>query len=225
LPEGGAYAHAMEGMRLTQRSFYLRWIAGIVMFYEIASITLDYQFTSSVIHSVSPENFKIYFASVYVFSNFSALLVQIFATSWVIKRWGVSTSLCALPVSIMAASLGYLLFPILIFGSLLNTFEYALSYSINQTAKELLYVPISRKEKYEAKAFIDIFWLRLGKGIAVLLVYFVSLGFSGELVRWLSLLLVILMIFWIRLSILVGKSHKHLESEQTGDYPTSQTAV
>lgn len=219
LPEGGMYAHAVEGMRLTLRSPYLRWMAGIVMFYEITSIVIDYQFTSSVLHSIAPENYKTYFASVYAFSNFAALLIQIFVTGWVIRRWGIAAALCILPISVLFGSLGYLFFPILIFGSLLNTFDYAFAYSIQQTARELLYVPISRKEKYEAKAFIDIFWLRLGKGIAVLLVYFVSLRFSGESVRWLSLLLVIIMFGWITLGLLAGRYHKRLENE-----PTEETA-
>ncbi len=213
LPEGGAYVHAVEGMRLTLRSPYLRWVAGIVMLYEITSIVIDYQFTSSVLHSITSEHYKTYFASVYAFSNFAALLIQIFLTSWVIKRWGIAVALCVLPISVLCGSLGYLFFPILIFGSLLNTFDYAFAYSIQQTAKELLYVPISRKEKYEAKAFIDIFWLRLGKGIAVLLVYLVSLAFSGESVRWLSLLLVIIMFAWIALGLLAGRYHQRLENK------------
>lgn len=217
LPEGGVYAHAMEGMRLTMRSPYLRWLAGIVMLYEITSIVIDYQFTSSVLHSVATENYKTYFASVYAFSNFVALIVQIFLTGWVIRRWGIAVALCVLPVSVLLGSVGYLLFPVLLFGSLLNTFDYGFAYSIQQTAKELLYVPVSRKEKYEAKAFIDIFWLRLGKGVAVLLVYFISLGFSGESVRWLSLLLVLVMLGWIALGILAGRYHKRLEDEQYKD--------
>lgn len=213
LPEGGGFAHALEGMRLTLRSSYLRWVAGIVMFYEITSIVIDYQFTASVLHSVAQADYKTYFASVYAFSNFAALLVQIFLTGWVIRRFGIAVALCVLPVSVLLGSLGYLFFPILIWGSLLNTFDYAFAYSIQQTAKELLYVPISRQEKYEAKAFIDIFWLRTGKGVAVLLVYFVSLLFSGAAVRWLSLLLVVVMFAWIALGLLAGQYHQRLEKE------------
>lgn len=214
LPEGGAYSHAVEGMRLTLRSPYLMWLAGIVMFYEITSIVIDYQFTSSVIHWVSPENYKSYFASVYAFTNFTTLLVQIFLTGWVIKRWGIAVALCVLPVSILSGSIGYLFFPILFFGSLLNTFDYAFAYSIQQTAKELLYVPVSRREKYEAKAFIDNFWLRLCKGIAVLMIYFASLQFSGESARWFSLLLIMIMLAWIMLGILAGRHHAKLEKQK-----------
>ncbi len=213
LPEGGAYAHAMEGLRLTLRSPYLKWVAGIVLFYEITSIVIDYQFTSIVLQWVKPEDYKTYFASVYAFSNFAALIIQVFMTSWVLKRWGIAIALCVLPVSVLCGSLGFLIFPLLLFGSLLNTFDYAFAYSIQQTAKELLYVPISRKEKYEAKAFIDIFWLRLGKGVAVMLVYFVSLGFSGESVRWLSLFMVLIMLAWITLGLLAGRYHQRLEGE------------
>jgi AAA family ATP:ADP antiporter len=214
LPEGGMYANSMEGMRLTLRSPYLMWLAGIVMFYEITSIVVDFQFTSSVIQWVNPVNYKIYFASVYAFTNFTSLLVQIFLTNWVIKRFGLAVALCVLPISILFGSIGYLVFPILLFGSLLNTFDYAFAYSLQQTAKELLYVPISRQEKYEAKAFIDNFWLRLGKGIAVLVVYFFSLEFAGNAGRWFSALLIIVMFAWIILGILAGRYHKKLEDEQ-----------
>jgi AAA family ATP:ADP antiporter len=211
LPEGGAYAHAMEGLRLTVRSPYLRWVAGIVIFYEITSIVVDFQFTSSVIQWVPASDYKAYFAAVYSFSNFAALVVQVFLTGWVIKRWGIAVALCVLPISVLIGSMSYLLFPILIFGSLLNTFDYAFAYSIHQTSKELLYVPISRREKYEAKAFIDTFWLRFSKGFAVILVYFASIWLSGPAVRWFSLLLILIMFAWVTLGLLAGNYHHRLE--------------
>lgn len=213
LPEGGTIAHAMEGLRLTLRSPYLRWLAGIVIFYEITSIVVDFQFTSSVVHWVPSSDYKTYFAAVYSFSNFAALVVQIFLTGWMIKRWGIAVALCVLPVSVLLGSLGYLLFPILLFGSLLNTFDYAFAYSIHQTSKELLYVPISRREKYEAKAFIDTFWLRFSKGFAVILVYFASIWLSGPAVRWFSLLLILIMFAWVTLGLLAGRYHDRLEKK------------
>ena len=214
LPEGGAYAHAMEGMRLTLRSPYLMWVVGIVMFYEITSIVIDYQFTSSVLRWVEPANYKTYFASVYAFTNFAALLIQVFLTGWIIRRWGIAVALCVLPISVLLGSLGYLLFPFLLFGSLLNMFDYAFAYSIQQTAKELLYVPISRKEKYEAKAFIDIFWLRLVKGVAVLVIYLVSLELAGDSMRWISLLMILMMLVWIALGVMAGRYYRRLVYEK-----------
>ena len=62
-----------------------------------------------------------------------------------------------MPMLILGASGLFLLMPILWMGSLLNTADNGFSYSINQSAKESLYVPTSTEEKYKAKAFIDMF--------------------------------------------------------------------
>ena len=43
----------------------------------------------------------------------------------------------------------------LLLWAALNVAQQSTSYSINQSAKEALYVPTSRDEKYKAKAFID----------------------------------------------------------------------
>ena len=50
----------------------------------------------------------------------------------------------------------------------LNTADNAFSYSINQSAKEALYVPTTEDEKYKAKAFIDMFVQRAAKAVAVM---------------------------------------------------------
>ena len=63
-----------------------------------------------------------------------------------------------------AGSLAFLALPTLWLGSLLNTADNAFSYSINQSAKEALYVPTTEDEKYKAKAFIDMFVQRCRQG-------------------------------------------------------------
>ncbi|MBI5919186.1 MAG: hypothetical protein HY849_07435 [Nitrosomonadales bacterium] len=212
-------ASALEGARLAMRSSYLRWLAGIVMLYEITSIVVDYQFTTSVLHWVDSHDYKMYFASVYAFSNFTALIIQVFLTGLIIRRFGLTVALMILPLSVLLGSVSYLFYPILLFGSLLNTFDYAFAYSIQQTAKELLYVPIARKEKYEAKAFIDTFLLRLGKGLAVLMVYMGSLWMIGTTTNGFSVLLIVCMIAWVGLSIAIGRHHKQLEINHQAAHP------
>lgn len=216
---------ALDGAKLALRSPYLRSLAGIVMLYEVTSIVVDYQFTSSVLRWVDSHDYKTYFASVYAFSNFTALLIQVFLTGILIRRLGLAVALMVLPLSVLLGSASYLFFPVLLFGSLLNTFDYAFAYSIQQTAKELLYVPISRKEKYEAKAFIDTFLLRLGKGLSVLLVYVASV-WATDATSAFSLLLIICMLVWMALGLSIGRHHHQLEAkhhtEQVGDVPPGQ---
>ncbi|MHB1084364.1 MAG: Npt1/Npt2 family nucleotide transporter [Thiobacillus sp.] len=163
-----------KGARAVLQSRPLLLIASVLLLYEIASVVIDYQFTAAVSRHVSAANLKQYFGAVYTFSNAMALLVQLLLTTWVIRRHSLKLALLVMPMAILLGESAYLLFPVLLTASLLNTTDGAFAYSIQQTAREALYVPLSRYEKYEAKAFIDIVWLRFSKGIAVVF----SLGLS-----------------------------------------------
>lgn len=188
----------LEGLRLVVRSPYLLNIAAIIALYEIISTLIDYQFTSTVVHFVAPDAIGRYLSQVYHFTNFSALVVQLFVTRYVLIRYGVGTALLFLPVSILICSGGFLVAPVLLLGSLLNTADNALSYSIQQSAKEVLYVPVVWHEKYQAKAFIDIFVLRLAKALAVVLSLALSALFAGfDNLRWLSLITLCLLGLWL----------------------------
>jgi AAA family ATP:ADP antiporter len=113
-------------------------------------------------------------------------------------RFGIKTALLILPVAVLAGSSGFLIMPALWMGSLLNTVDNGFSYSINQSAKEALYVPTSRDEKYMAKAFIDMFVQRFAKVLAVgisLIITSIFTSFSS--IRWLSIGTALIVVAWI----------------------------
>jgi|CXWL01.1.fsa_nt_gi AAA family ATP:ADP antiporter len=173
-----------DGAKAILHSRPLLLIAAILFLYEITSVVLDYQFTSAVSREVSADKLKQYFSAVYTFSNSMAVLVQLLLTTWVMRKHSLRLALLVMPLAIMLGESAYMLAPALLTASLLNTVDSAFAYSIQQTAREALYVPLSRHEKYEAKAFIDIVWLRFSKGIAVVLSLALSLLIptSGELI-------------------------------------------
>ena len=138
----------------------------IVAFYEIVSTIMDFQFTRSVELLVAGST-GAHFSLVYAITNVSAMIVQLLFTSFIMTRFGVGTALMVLPVAAAIGSAGFFIVPALWTGSLLNTADNAFSYSINQSAKEALYVPATREEKYKAKAFIDMFVQRFAKSVAV----------------------------------------------------------
>ncbi len=116
----------------------------------------------------------------------------------VMTRFGVGVALLVLPLAILLGSTGFMVVPILWIGSLLNTLDNCFSYSINQSAKEALYVPTSTDEKYKAKAFIDMFVQRFAKALAVA----VSLGLTAIFsdfasLRWLSVFTIGIIVVWI----------------------------
>jgi AAA family ATP:ADP antiporter len=97
-----------------------------------------------------------------------------------------------------SGSFAFLALPILWVGSLLNTADNGFSYSINQSAKETLYVPTTREEKYKAKAFIDMFVQRFAKAIAVgVSLVITSIFAEYSSIRWLSLVTILLVAVWI----------------------------
>ena len=130
-------------------------------------------------------------------------------------RFGVGVALLFLPVAALLGSVGFLVLPTLWVGSALNTCDNGFSYSINQSAKEVLYVPTTRDEKYKAKAFIDMFVQRFAKALAVGLSLLITLVFTGfESLRWLSLVSVVLLVLWIVAVRYVGRHFKDMESRE-----------
>lgn len=203
-PSGGA---ALEGARLVFRSKYLLSIVAIVGLYELASTITDFMFTTTVTHYLSGPDIGRQFSRVFALTNWVSMLVQFFLTSLVMTRLGMATALMVLPVALLTGSAAFLAVPILWTGSLLNTADNGFSYSINQSAKEALYVPVARDEKYQAKAFIDMFVQRAAKAVAVL----VSLGVSSMLtdfasVRWLALVNAAIVVVWIGAARYAGRA-------------------
>ncbi len=116
----------------------------------------------------------------------------------IMTRLGVGIALLVLPVAILCGSAGFMILPILWMGSLLNTADNGFSYSINQSAKESLYVPTTKEEKYKAKAFIDMFLQRFAKALAVGISLGVTVVFTDfESIRWLSAVTVPLILIWL----------------------------
>ena len=202
---------ATDGARLVFQSRYLLAIVAIVGLYEMVSTIMDFQFTSTVAHYLQGPAIGVHFSRVFAFTNWVALFVQFFLTSFVMTRYGVGAALVFLPVAALLGSTGFLLSPLLLVGSFLNTADNGFSYSINQSAKEVLYVPTTSDEKYKAKAFIDMFIQRFAKALAVGLSLVISFAFKGfESIRWLSLVTVLILVVWIATARYAGREFRRL---------------
>ena len=206
------FEQAFEGARLIFRSRYFFSLLSIVVLYEIVSTILDYQFTATVVHYIPSAELGTFFSQVFSFTNFASLVVQLFLTGYVLTHFGVGAALLVLPLAVLSGSLAFFIAPVLLTGSLLNTMDNAFSYSINQSAKETLYTPESRDNKYRAKAFIDIFMLRFAKAVAVLL----SLAFTAFFadyasIPWMSLIVFGFLVLWFAAVRYVSRAYDEKE--------------
>ena len=209
-PAGNA---ATEGARLVFSSRYLLAIVAIVGLYEIISTIIDFQFTFTVSHYLDGPDIGRHFALVYSITNWVSLLVQLLLTSFIMTRFGLGVALLVLPFTIILGSAAFLVFPVLWVGSLLSTADNGFSYSINQSAKEALYVPTTPAEKYRAKAFIDMFVQRFAKAVAVVIslgITFLFTDFSS--LRYLGILTLALVVVWIIAARYAGRQFRELEA-------------
>lgn len=189
---------ALEGAKLVFRSRYLLSIVGIVGLYEIASTTMDFQFTSTIAHYLDGPAIGKQFTTAYRIMNVTSMCVQLFLTSYIMTRFGLTVALMILPVMLILGSGTFIAIPILWVGSLLVTADNGFAYSINQSAKETLYTPTSRDEKYKAKAFIDMFVQRFAKAVAVAVSLAITSIFTDfSSIRWLSLFTIAIVVIWV----------------------------
>ena len=209
---------ATEGAKLVLSSYYLLSIVAIVGIYEVISTIIDFQFTFTVSHFLDGPEIGRHFALVFTITNWVSLLVQLFLTSFIMTRFGLGVALLVLPFTVALGSSAFLLFPVLWVGSLLSTADNGFSYSINQSAKEALYVPTTPAEKYRAKAFIDMFVQRFAKAVAVLISLGITFAFTDySSVRYLCILTLALLVVWVVAARYAGRHFEQLESQSTGD--------
>ena len=218
---------AIEGASLVFKSRYLIAIAGIVGFYEITSEVLDYQFTAMTERFVPKEDIGSHFGTVYAIGNIAALVVQlcfsIFAAGF--PKYRIHWILLALPLAVALSSLFFIIAPILLAASLLKISDSTFAYSVNQTGRETLYNPLSRQEKYVARAFVEVFIQRTGKVAALLIAFLVPMFLNtrneaGQLeTNLLGLQLLggftcIIVAIWFYCVKIVGRKFESLEREQ-----------
>jgi ATP:ADP antiporter, AAA family len=216
---------ALEGARLVFRSRYLLAIATILGVYEIVSTVLDFQFTSTVAHYLNGPDIGKQFSRVYTITNITSLVVQLLLTAFVMSRFRLTVALLITPLAILGSSGMFLALPLLWPGSLLNTADNALNYSINQSAREALYTPTTRDEKYKAKAFIDMFVQRAAKAVAVGVSLGITLAFTSfESVRWLSLFVALLVVVWALAARYAGRRFHELAEGAPRSRPMGERA-
>ncbi len=169
---------------------YVFYIAAILGSYEMISVLMDYQFTEVVSHYIDGRDaLGQHFSTVYATVSWLSLIVQLFFTSAILQLGGIRKSLLVLPFAVLVTTLGFVAFPLLWVASLLPVFDNGLNYSVHQSAREALYVPLEDGFRYQAKAFIDIFVMRSAKVFSIFLALGVTAVFTEfESLRWLSLL-------------------------------------
>jgi AAA family ATP:ADP antiporter len=156
---------ALAGAREVRASHYLMLIVGIVVAYEFTATLTD--FATSVIFERSFHDeialTRMYGRLGWIVSA-TALVTQVVLVPLLLPHKRIALLLP--PVVMLVGAVSVLAFPVVAMTMFLASSDRGLNYSIQQSTKESLYVPLTDVQKYKSKAFIDMFVDRAAKALA-----------------------------------------------------------
>ncbi len=155
-----------------------------------------------------------FYGDFYFWVNIVALLLQAFVASRLLKFGGFGVILLTMPVVALVSYTAMALVPILAIVKAMKIVENSTDYSINNTARNVLWLPASAEMKYKGKPTIDSLFVRIGDGIAALTVL-VGVQFLALSTQSFFVLNVALVIIWIAFAFVVIREHRRL-SESSG---------
>jgi AAA family ATP:ADP antiporter len=206
---------AVAAAQRVARSRYLLALVAMVALYEMTSTLLDFQFSGTVVRQLDGAAIDAHLARVFAITNGTALAVQLVVTPLLLTRVGVGPALLVLPTAALAAQACFAAAPRLWTASALSIADNALNYSVQQSAREALYVPLDRAEKLDAKAVIDVFVQRLAKVLAIGVSLALTLWWSGPTaLRWLAAPVAVVLVLWILCARYAGREFERLTKKE-----------
>jgi AAA family ATP:ADP antiporter len=222
------------GFQLVLRNPYLRLVAALVVVLNVVNTTGEYlisrllsthvQQLAALDPTFDRQAYIGTFAGDYQFwVNVTAFLLQAFVASRLVKYRGLPGVLLALPLialggyAIVAAGAGMAVV------RWIKTAENATDYSIMNTARQLLWLPTTREEKYKAKQAIDTFFVRGGDVLSAALV-FVGAGVLHLTVSQFAGVNVVLTFVWLAIVARIVRPHWALPTIETRRVVASRAA-
>jgi len=149
-----------------------------------------------------------FYGSFFFTVNLLSLFFQVFLVARVMRWIGVSGAVIVLP---LIAIIGYGLvafIPIFSIFRLVKVLENSTDYSLMNTTRHALYLPLSAAQKYEGKTTIEAFFWRFGDLAQAGMIFAGLHWFQFGLVHF-AMLNVLLSLFWLAIAWRVGRGYRN----------------
>lgn len=157
-----------------------------------------------------------FYADFYGLVGLAGLLIQLFLVSRIIKYLGVRFSLMLLPAIAVGGYLAMAFAPVLVLVRWAKTAENSTEYSLNNTVRQILFLPTTREEKYKAKVAIDTIFHRAGDLLSAGLV-FLGAGLLSFSLPQFAMIAMGLALVWLILAFHIGKENRRLVNARNHD--------
>jgi len=209
-----------SGFALVFASPYIRLIALLLVLLNVVNTTGEFILSHLVTEradtlaaAAAGFNKKAYIGAFYgnyfLWVNIVALVLQGFVASRLVKLFGLAGVLLALPLIAIGA------YGVIALGATISvvrwakTAENSADYSVMNTAKQLMWLPTSREEKYKAKQAVDAFFYRIGDLTAAAVV-FVGTAWLGLGPRGFSVVNLLFVAVWLLLGLQIVRENRRL---------------
>ncbi|MBL8296973.1 MAG: MFS transporter [Rhodanobacteraceae bacterium] len=207
--------NAWAGVSGVLRSPYLIAIALFMLLFTVGSAFLYFLQAEIVAREIADRAARTaYFARVDVWVNGLTLIVQLVLTGRLIDKVGVGAVLVLLPLLSLVGFLALAAAPLLSLVVLLQVLRRTGDFALSRPAREVLYVPLSREEKYKAKNFVDTFVFRFGDQLGAWT--YTALAALGLSLAGIAAAAVPLSAAWLAVALWLGRRHARLAPQRPG---------
>ncbi|MCI0381910.1 MAG: hypothetical protein L0207_02520 [Chlamydiae bacterium] len=196
----------LHGVRLIKNSNFLLLILSVVIFMQVISCIVDFQFNHYLEINYPNKDFRTeYAAKILSVVHVVTLFLQFIGSFVLIQLLGLKRVHMFVPLFLSLGIIGGLLFPFISFLAFSFVAVKSFDFSLFGVIKEMLYVPLSPEEKFRAKSLIDVFAYRTAKGLAsimILLLQFIAFSQVFYLLHWIA---IVIFAIWIAIMAIMFK--------------------
>lgn len=217
-------ANASGAFQLVLRSDYLRYIAIFSLLFTFVNSNGEYILGRLVKDAagraveagqVRPDAVKEWVGDVYsrfyLYTNIVTVGLQILVVSRLVRAWGLRRAFFVMPAVALVDALGVAALPVLAVVFAGKVGENGADYSLNNTLRNMLWLPTTLDMKYKAKQAVDTFFVRMGDVSSALLVFVLASRLGGG-VRAFALVDVGLILLWLVLARRIVVGYERLAS-------------
>jgi AAA family ATP:ADP antiporter len=196
-----------QGLRGLFASRYTKYIALALGLSLIISNLIDYQFNVVVEQAYASKDARTaFFGSFTAWVNALSFILQFFLTSQLLRRLGIGATLLLLPFTLFGGSLWMGIQPGLVAAIFLKSADGSMRYSVEQSTRDILYLPISTRIMSRLKMVVDVFIQRLAKGLGSLLILALTVWWAFGF-QVLSYAAILLAAGWLACALLLRKEY------------------
>ena len=155
-----------------------------------------------------------FYGSYFLWVNIAAVALQILVAPRLTKKFGLAGVLFALPFIALGAYGFVALGATIVVVRWAKTAENSTDYSIMNTAKQMLWLPTTREEKYKAKQAVDSFFVRLGD-LAAAFVVFAGTSWLALEARGFAAVNIVLVLAWIAIAVVLNRKNRQLSASES----------